>query len=76
MLADSVTFAQRIERMLRASTGVDLNAAVDPEPEVETPAEEEEAAAEEEEEVEATEQASSEGGDLEGDDHDDAHDEL
>jgi len=68
-LADSLTFSQRVERMIRSSVGIDANEPVEeepePEPEEEEAAEEEEAG--EEEEADAEPDVAEEEGD---------HDEL
>ncbi|EDQ88926.1 uncharacterized protein MONBRDRAFT_21523 [Monosiga brevicollis MX1] len=68
MLPDSVAFAERIERMLRANTGVDLDAKVEEEPELPVEeAESDEAEVEEDDEEEV---------DIEGDVEGETHDEL
>eukprot|EP00049_Salpingoeca_infusionum_P017190 m.352067 g.352067 ORF g.352067 m.352067 type:complete len:818 (-) comp16431_c0_seq1:134-2587(-) len=59
MMDNSVEFAQRIERMLRVSTGVDLDAQVEPEPELFVDDDEEEGD-DEEEEVEADDEEDAE----------------
>jgi len=51
-VTDSITFAQRIERMLRLSSGVELDAEVEAEPELPADAEEDDDEEEEEEEEE------------------------
>eukprot|EP00043_Microstomoeca_roanoka_P009944 m.94796 g.94796 ORF g.94796 m.94796 type:complete len:841 (-) comp14741_c0_seq1:2272-4794(-) len=88
LLQDSVAFAQRIERMLRVSAGVDLDAVVEPEPEL--PADEEDADEdedeeeiedddeEEEEEEEETSSSSNDNGDDDDEEEDNTvkHEEL
>jgi heat shock protein beta len=68
MLENSVDFAQRIERMLRVSAGVDVDAKVEPEAELPEATEDGE---DEDEEVDAEEEEEEEAEDLEG-----GHDEL
>lgn len=60
LLKDSVSFASRIERMLRLGLGVDLNAKIEDEPTFARPAAEDEEGEEEEEEEETEAEADTE----------------
>jgi len=71
-LQDSVTFAQRIERMLRLSTGVDLDAKVEDEPQYE----EESSSGKDDEEEEEGEGSSAAEDDEVTEEEEPAHEEL